>query len=161
MTAITIFAILCALAAPSFREYTRETRATTAHNDLVTAFNFARSEALRRSTPVAVCASTDATTCSEGADWSDGWLAFTDSTGTAGVLDSDDEVVQSWTGYSPDLVVDGKDKLADVRYLATGMLDTSKPPPSLTLYMKGCTGKKKRIVSVSIPGSVSSSMTDC
>ena len=36
MVGLTIVSILVGLSAPSFREYTRETRATAAQNDLIT-----------------------------------------------------------------------------------------------------------------------------
>jgi type IV fimbrial biogenesis protein FimT len=160
MVGLTILSILIGLSAPSFREYTRETRATAAQNDLITAFSVARSEALRRSAPAALCASSDGNTCSDSDDWSTGWLAFTDATGVSGVLDGTDVAVQSWSGNSAELVLTGKDGLKVVRYLPNGMLDAAAPA-ALDLYMTGCSGPKKRDISIAIAGFVSTTKTTC
>src|SRR5262245_48500986 len=97
MTALTVLAVLLGLAVPTFREYTRNNRVATAQNDLVTAFTYARSEALHLSTPVSVCASGDGATC--GNDWAKGWMVFVDSGATQGSVDAGDDnekVLQVW-----------------------------------------------------------------
>jgi len=160
MVGLTIVSILVGLSAPSFREYTRETRATAAQNDLITAMTLARSEALRRSAPVAVCASSDGNTCSGSDKWSTGWLAFTDATGVSGVLDATDVALQSWPGNSSELVLTGQAGLKFVRYLPSGMIEAAAPA-ALALYMKGCSGPKKRAISIAIAGFVSTTKTNC
>lgn len=69
MVTIAILAILMTVAVPSFVEFTRNNRVTSQTNDLVTAFNYARSEASRRSQPVSLSAS--------GADFNAGWCVHT------------------------------------------------------------------------------------
>ena len=49
---------------------------------MVTAFNLARMEAIRRGTPVSVCASADQASCSGANDWASGWIVFTDANGS-------------------------------------------------------------------------------
>jgi type IV fimbrial biogenesis protein FimT len=160
MFALAMLAVLVAMATPSYREYTRESRATGAQNDLITALNVARSEALRRGVPVSVCASTNASACSGASDWSKGWFVFTDASGSVGDFDADDTVLQQWSGYSADLVVTGTGTLPYVRYLPGGMLDAASAP-SLTLYVTGCKGPKKRTISIALPGFVSNAKTSC
>jgi type IV fimbrial biogenesis protein FimT len=159
MFGLAIIAVLAALAAPTYKEFTRESQASAAQNDLVTALSAARSESLRRSMPVSVCASTDGLECSGGTDWAGGWLSFTDSTGAAKVLDGADERVQVWSGYSTQLVLTGNGGLTAVRYLPTGMIDGA--PSDFTLYVKGCTGNKKRKVSIAVAGFVATEKTAC
>ncbi|WP_019568118.1 GspH/FimT family pseudopilin [Thioalkalivibrio sp. ALMg13-2] len=65
MVTIAVFAILASIAVPSFRFIIENNRVTTASNELTTAFNYARSEAVRRGLPVSVCPI--------GSDWDDGW----------------------------------------------------------------------------------------
>ena len=47
MVTIAVLGILLGLTVPTFREFSRNNSVTTAQNDLVTALNVARSEALR------------------------------------------------------------------------------------------------------------------
>jgi type IV fimbrial biogenesis protein FimT len=93
MFAITVLAIIIGLGAPSFARLVRENRLVSLTNDLVSSFALARSEAARRGMPVSLCASADGAACTEDVDWAVGWVLFTDDTGTAGVIDADDEVL--------------------------------------------------------------------
>src|SRR5262245_60959819 len=98
MIALTVLGILLGLAVPGFREFTRQNRVTAAQNDLATAINLTRSEALRRSTPTSLCASADGASCASAANWGSGWIVFSDGTGTQGTVDSPgDEIVQRWS----------------------------------------------------------------
>jgi type IV fimbrial biogenesis protein FimT len=160
MVALTVMAILCAYAVPSFRQYSRDSRASAAHNDLVTAFNLARSETLRRGVPIGVCASTNGADCSGSDDWSNGWVVFTDSTGAASDLDADDQVLQIWGGYTDDITIEGQDGLEAVRYMNTGMLDAGAPA-QLELFPAGCQGDGKRAIEIAVAGSVSYAKTSC
>jgi type IV fimbrial biogenesis protein FimT len=160
MVSLTVMAILCAYAVPSFRQYSRDSRASAAHNELVTAFNLARSETLRRGVPIGVCTSSDGTGCSGSDDWSNGWVVFTDSTGAASDLDADDQVVQIWGGYPDDITIEGLDGLEAVRYLNTGMLDAGAPA-QLELFPAGCQGDGKRDIQIAVAGSVSYVKTGC
>jgi len=63
----------------------------TTTNTLIATLNFARSEAIRQSRPVSVCASGDQASCNNG-DWNQGWIVFTDE-GTAGIIDGADKVL--------------------------------------------------------------------
>ena len=67
MTALSIMGILIAIGAPSFNDYNRNSRTLAAQNDLVTALNLARSEAVQRSLRVSVCASSDGASCTGNA----------------------------------------------------------------------------------------------
>jgi type IV fimbrial biogenesis protein FimT len=159
MTGLMLLAILTALAAPSFRQFTRESRASAAQNDLVAALALARSESLRRAVPVAVCASTNGAACSGGDDWSDGWLVFTDSSGAAGDLDGTDVLLQVFSGYPADLALTGAAGRTSIQYLPSGMI--SGTPASLAVSTHGCTGERARTVSVALAGFVSSTKASC
>ncbi|WP_018873213.1 GspH/FimT family pseudopilin [Thioalkalivibrio sp. ALJ16] len=65
MVTIAVFAVLASIAVPSFRFIIENNRVTAAANELTTAFNYARSEAVRRGLPVSVCPLGDG--------WADGW----------------------------------------------------------------------------------------
>jgi type IV fimbrial biogenesis protein FimT len=78
MVTVSIVAILASFAAPSFISMIRRNTITTQTNAFITALNLARSEAIRRGSPVAICKSSDQSTCLDVADgsWSDGWIIF-------------------------------------------------------------------------------------
>lgn len=72
MITVSIAGILLGIAIPSFMETIRSNRLTTNANELVTALNLARSEAIKRSVQVTV-GKTAATT-----NWEGGWNVFID-----------------------------------------------------------------------------------
>lgn len=157
MVVVTILGLLLGLAVPTFRQFTRNNSVTSAQNDLVTSLNLARSEALRRNRPVSVCASEDGLTCGDDTEWADGWIAFTDR-GTAGTLDGDDVVLQTWQGQSADLVF-FSDGDTFVQYLPTGM---SAAAVTIDVSWTDCTGgPHKRRVDVMATGAVAGQIVDC
>lgn len=80
MVTIGIAAILLALALPSFTESIRANRVSTATNQTLATFNFARAEALRAKSNAWVCPSNDSRTdC--GTNWSQGMVVWTDENG--------------------------------------------------------------------------------
>ena len=93
--ALSIVAILAAVAAPNLRDFILNVRLTGQANDLLTAFMLARSEASKRDVRVTVCArrqnngkgkGTD-DVCHNGNQWANGWLVVVDADGD-GEMDS-------------------------------------------------------------------------
>ena len=64
MMTVTVLALLLGIAVPSFMETVRNNRIISQNNELISSLNLARSEALKRSGSVSVCASADQATCS-------------------------------------------------------------------------------------------------
>ena len=88
---LAIVAILVVIGLPSLQEAIRTNRASSFSNDILAAAAYARSEAVRRSAEVAICASPDPTAggsdavaaaaaCS-GAALANGWIVFVDADG--------------------------------------------------------------------------------
>jgi type IV fimbrial biogenesis protein FimT len=75
MITLMVAGTILAMAAPSFREFILNSRMTGSANDLLTSLNLARSEAIKRQRPVAICPSLDPQasppTCRGAAVWSD------------------------------------------------------------------------------------------
>jgi type IV fimbrial biogenesis protein FimT len=84
MVAVLLAAILLGIGAPSFVDFLRNARLTSASNGLLGAVHLARTEAIKRRAPVTVCASSDPTkatpSCDDKGDFS-GWLVFVDDDG--------------------------------------------------------------------------------
>ncbi|MGH8052184.1 MAG: GspH/FimT family pseudopilin [Arenimonas sp.] len=82
LIAISISAILLAMAIPSFTSFLNSNRVTSQANELLANFQVARLESIRRGARVVVCGSGNANavvpTCSTGTSWS-GWIAFVDA----------------------------------------------------------------------------------
>ena len=93
MVAVAVLAVLASVAAPSFAPVSGRARAGAALNGLSAAFNYARSEAVKRGERVSVCRLADAQaaspSCAGAGDWASGWLVFVDRA-TSGVVDRDD-----------------------------------------------------------------------
>jgi type IV fimbrial biogenesis protein FimT len=79
MVALTVAAVLTAVALPSFSGLLRSNRVSSTSNNLLTGINLARSEAIKSNRGAGVCASTDGSACSTSAnDWTSGWIVWAD-----------------------------------------------------------------------------------
>lgn len=84
MVSITVLTIVLSIAVPSFMDTTRRNRLTAQTNGLMSALAIARSEAVKRGTPVTVCpaaalAGVGADQCSANTQWAaNGWLILAD-----------------------------------------------------------------------------------
>lgn len=140
---VAIVAILAVLAIPSFKEMLKQNRSVSFVNELVSALNLARSEAVKRGLPVTVCVfdpATDVTTalaagtlaCSTTMSWNNGWLIFVDNYpkgGTAGTFDSaNDTVLKVGQPTHLDLTVTATTNYTDyITYLPSGAAKRGSP----------------------------------
>jgi type IV fimbrial biogenesis protein FimT len=88
MITMVIAAILLTQAVPSFRAMIANNRITSHANELVTAINYARSEAAKLNVRMVLCRSANPTSATPSCggtakDWTTGWLLFTDRDGNA------------------------------------------------------------------------------
>jgi type IV fimbrial biogenesis protein FimT len=94
---VAILGTLVTLAVPGFGQLFSQVSSNAQARNLMSSLNFARSEAIRRSTTVVVCATDDGSDCSAGA-WSQGWLVFVDNDGNAsggsGSVAAGDEILR-------------------------------------------------------------------
>lgn len=88
---LSLAAVLMLFAIPTYRSLAISNRATTQVDQLITAINFARSEAVKHHTIVSLCPTIQGQQC-EG-EWRDGWLVFTDSKAT-GKVTSNDQILR-------------------------------------------------------------------
>jgi type IV fimbrial biogenesis protein FimT len=106
MVTITVFAILTALAVPSFVDFMKRNTVTNQTNEFLGALRFARSTAVTRGTIVSICPSTTssnaAPVCASNGSFDTGWLVYTTKTAGAAYATTDEllRVGQSVTGAS-------------------------------------------------------------
>jgi len=79
MITLAIAAILATMAVPSFSNVIKNNRMATQYNELLTSLSIARSEAIKRGSPLVVCKSNDLSPPKCGGNWHDGWLVFVDA----------------------------------------------------------------------------------
>jgi type IV fimbrial biogenesis protein FimT len=157
MFTITVLGILVGLAVPSFKETVRNNRLIAQNNELVSGLNLARSEALKRSGSVSICASTDAATCSGDADWTTGWIVFSDLNNN-GAFDGDpEELLRSQGAAPPEFTIKAGGSF--VRFAGTGMAPTGIE--NFELVRTSCTGLHARRISVSVVGRISTRTVAC
>lgn len=122
LTAVAIAAILLAVASPNLKSFMAKDRIASSMNELVASLQLARSEAVKRMTPVTVCVSSNGTSCvgNSSQAWEAGWIVFV---GTSSSLQEVLRVSEALpTGYT----ARSNSKIGDyVTYLANGRGQTS------------------------------------
>jgi type IV fimbrial biogenesis protein FimT len=164
MAAVAVLGILLALGVPSFTQMIRNNRVVADTNELVVALSAARSEAVKRGLPTAVCARTGPTTdvCRTGtaSDWASGWLIFADPAGTAGVIDAGDEILQRFdaAGAGVSIVTNSRPV---VRFSASGLPPSGAVDTTFTIKHTVCVGNNKRTVKITATGRLHTNKGAC
>lgn len=113
MVTLMVASILLMVGVPSFIETIRRSRTVTQANEIVTALNLARSEAVKRGIQVTILRT--------GGEWEDGWKVFVDENGN-GAVDDGDTVLQEYTALSKDYTLRVGGNFTDwVAYRPTGL----------------------------------------
>jgi type IV fimbrial biogenesis protein FimT len=159
LVTVALVAILATVAVPSFAELIRSSRATTQANELIGALALARSEAITRAQPVAVCASRNGSSCTGAATWSEGWIVFVDRGGSAGSFDAaSDEILRIYPALASASTLSSA--AASLRYRADGTLDAAAAVP-FSLRQPVCHAGTPRDIRVSPVGRPSVSKPAC
>lgn len=149
MVTLAVLAILLTVAAPSFRETIQNNRITAQANELVTALNLGRNEAVKRGQTVTVCASSTGNSCV--GSWTGGWLVMTDANGDA-VVNGTDSVLRVWEGLTGSTSAAASTNT--LSYNRLGAL-ISGGIVTLNLSIPNCTGMQRRNITVSNTGRIS------
>jgi type IV fimbrial biogenesis protein FimT len=157
MMALTVLGIVMAIAVPSFREITANSRVSAATNDFVTALTIARSEALKRGSITRICSSTDQANCSGSNNWETGWVVFSDLNNNAAV--DADELVQVWLPLTAGTTALGT--ASDLAYSPNGMGLLPGGAFQVDITPPFCSGDKVGRIVVSVVGSPTSSRLAC
>lgn len=91
---VSVAAILAAIGIPAFANMIHSNRVTSATNELVSALNLARSEAIRSGGNSVICKlNNTGDGCNNAGNWSRGWLLFNDAD-TDKVLDANERIIR-------------------------------------------------------------------
>ena len=161
---VSIMAILAAIALPSFSTSLRNNRITTQNNDLLSAINYARNEAITRSRGVTLCAADTRngvpTECGDASAWNTGWMvAMDDAIGSAAPAISG-QPIRTWVAHPRNNLTSAR---AFIRFDSRGQaVSSTAGDVQFTLKPEsGCTNQQQRTVTVSALGRSSSSKVDC
>lgn len=169
MVTLAVTAIVLSIAIPSFNSMVLDNRSLALGGELASAINFARAEAVKRSSKVSICPSLNGEVCLGADDWAKGWIVFTDSapadsTATATI----GTVLRHWGDINTKAVITAKKgsvTLAYLRFTANGGLARSNAadgdPRLFETHIEGCKNKSKGRLYVGIAGLISSSKIDC
>lgn len=118
MVTLSVAAILLTIAVPNYQTFIQDSRLTAQINSFVTVMTLAKSEAIKRSSPVTVCPSVAGVACTGGKTWSNGWLMFADPNGD-GVVDAGEEILQVGAALPGGNTLTSKNQVR-VRFTADG-----------------------------------------
>lgn len=103
LVVVAILIILAQSTFPEFSDIAKSNRSATLMNELRTSLAFARSEAVKRNSPVVLCKSFNGRTCQDaGYMWQEGWIVFEDVNGNGAVDAGDGDVVLSRQASKPE-----------------------------------------------------------
>jgi type IV fimbrial biogenesis protein FimT len=91
LTTLAVLGISLSLAIPGLESLARDNARATAVNQLVATMHMARSEAIIRNTPVAICPSKNRQDCT-ARNWESGWIRFVDNNRNQS-LDPDERIL--------------------------------------------------------------------
>ena len=86
MIVLVILAAVLVIGLPSFSSAGLVSRLKSYANEVVSSVYLARSEAIKRNTPITLCQSADGNACTTSGDWEQGWIVVVDPSDPATVL---------------------------------------------------------------------------
>ncbi|MDW8479917.1 MAG: GspH/FimT family protein [Xanthomonadales bacterium] len=161
---LLVLAVLVTVGVPNLRQLIQNNRATVQANELLTALQLARMEALKRKRPVSVCPSRNGSSC--GTDWAEGWIVAVDNGAPGSGSVAVGEVLRVWQGLGHGSTVTGANLPANpfVRFLGNGMADrigNQNFPITLGVRVYQCRGPFGRDVEVARSGRVGVRRVQC
>jgi type IV fimbrial biogenesis protein FimT len=135
LTALTIAGIVIGLGVPNFIEFSRTNAMAAAANSILTGLMTARTEAVKRRTPVTVClGSGNPPVCNPaGTGGYLGFVVWVDTNGDHN-LDAGETVLMQRTGPDPKGTLKVWDDVGYITYAASGFPSTANPHVKDILY---------------------------
>lgn len=147
MVTISILAILSTIAVPGFQALIQNSRATTLANELVSTFNYARSEAVRRGATVSVCSD----------NWVTGWRVELGTSCNA----SDANILRFWESPQPGSVI-SSNNITAVGFEPTGArFNPGSNEVTFQVHVENCKGLRARTLRISPSGRIGVERVDC
>ena len=156
MVTLAVLGVLLAVGVPSFADLIRNNRSQAAANELVSALNAARVEAVKRGKRVSLCPSVNGTSCS-GTAWQSGWIVFVDTaasdTSTPAVVGT---ILNRRTAMPSGAMATGTATF--IRYSGLGFAPIRA---DIRVQTSSCAGPNARTISFSTSGRTSVRKVNC
>ncbi|RYZ81287.1 MAG: hypothetical protein EOO68_36075, partial [Moraxellaceae bacterium] len=168
LVTVSVIAVLAALAIPNFKTSVANNRSSGAGEELVTALNLARNEAIRRGSYVSICSSVDGTACLSPANWAKGWLVFQDAATSDTATSSVSTVIRYWNDLPATIVVTAiktpSTAIDYVRFNNLGVLAKAQNDlqvREINVSLTSCKGQQKSKITVGLVGLITSTKVNC
>lgn len=152
MVVVGIAGILAAIAIPAMDTLIQTNRISAQAREIVTAFNYARSEAVTRKQDVSVVPT-------DGADWNNGLTIWLDDDGDNTVDNNAEEVLQVFDGLSGSTLTPSA-AIVRTTFDSDGFLSTPSASPDFTLQLDNCK-VDGRTITLNLNGRVEISTAAC
>lgn len=160
LIALAIGAILLGLAAPSFQSLVGDSEMSATTNQLVYSLQTARSEAIKRATPIALCPSSQPLAADPvcGGEYVDGWIVFEDTDGN-GIRETTNEVLMQTEARSPAFTINPDSVFAERVYfdISGSSINTAGVPLSGAIELSYVAGDQQRTVTIGASGRIAAS----
>lgn len=159
MIAIAITAIVTVMAIPSMRSLWQNNRASTLATNFASTLAYARSEAIKRGTPVSVCPSSDTlvySSCGNSGQWNNGWIVFADPKGDGVIADPNQrlQTEQSIQGGASITTTQGRITFQGSGFVSSGL-------GNYLMRATSCTGNNARLIQLESTGRFSTTDAAC
>jgi type IV fimbrial biogenesis protein FimT len=162
LVTLVVLSILLTIAVPGFQNFMRSNRLTSVANEMASALNLARSEAIRRGKTVTVCksnANAASPTC-DGTNWTDGWLVFVGTSGAGDAVSANHIKVGQINATGVQISTGTTSFDSGVSFSANGASNASDTF-SISITCNGDDQNRKREVDVGNTGRVSVKSVSC
>lgn len=164
MVTLSVLAIVLGIAIPSFQKQIVNNKSVALGEEFAAALNYARSQAVKTTKRVSICASSNGTACT--GTWAEGFIVFEDraasDTATDVTLGTIYKVWPKLTAAGTLTVKRGSTDASFIRYTSLGTLaPITNETISISLKLTGCSGKAARKISINLSGLTSVQADDC
>lgn len=162
LVVIVVLVILITLAVPSFQAILQNNRTISLANELVSALNLARSEAIKRGVSVSVCAAADSNFNACGSNWNNGWLVFTNPNEDANFDNNNTEIllrIEQIVGQG--YVVYNTPSTGVATYTSTGFPLPATGNMVFNISATGCAGNNARRITITTTGRLITNPVAC
>lgn len=155
---VAIAAIVLGIGLPMMSSFARDTRMASRTNELVTALNYARTEAVERGEFVSLCPSSDEASCTGNTDWTVGWIVWEDEVGAGdGDVDGGETILRIGES-STNMTIDTN--VSSITYESGGSLNGGAGV-TFELTPDQCDGDDKREIDINLSGRPRASQVSC
>ena len=107
LVVFSIAALLVTVAVPSMNYLVSSNRLIASVNAIVSNLQFARSEAVKRSSTITLCTSSSGAQCVNSGGWEQGWIVFIDINGDGSVDAGVDTILRVQSAMKGNITIQG------------------------------------------------------